>query len=148
MKKLLPFVIICLLGFYACKKSDSDNKSTDANTLAIKIIGKWTSVKYVSIKTVNGADSVTNVDSVSDPNDYTEFYKDGTGYSPSNSLGYENFTYKIIGDSLYRSVASYTATDKIKTLTSNSLVLRYTERSTVDANFKPVVYSTEVYYSK
>lgn len=120
MKKLLPLVLICLIGFYACKK-DSDSSKT--------IVGKWTIAKAVYIKIVNGADSVVQVDADIDHSQYIQFNKDGTGVSPSDGNNV-NFRYTLSGNNL-----SITAGDSlsvaftVKTLTSKSLVLRQSEEA-------------------
>ena len=136
MKKLLFLAVICLLGFYGCKKDSDDNSK--------KIIGKWTHVKAVLIKNVNGVDSVDQVDDHLDPDEYLLFNKNGTAVSHSNGED-ENANYTLSGNTLSITTAdSLSITLKIKTLTSKSLVLRQQE----DFGQNGATYYSEDYYSK
>lgn len=119
MKNLLLLAFICLLGFYACKK-DSDNNSK-------KIIGKWTRTKGIRLKSLNGVDSLIEAKDGFGADDYIQFNANGTGYSAFGipGVGYANFTYKIVEDSLLTAPIGLNDIGfKIKTLTSKNLVLR------------------------
>lgn len=131
MKKLLLVAAVCLLGFYACKK-DSDSNSK-------KIIGKWTIEKAVLIKSVNGADSVVQIDADIDHTEYIQFNADGTGVSPDAGNN-GTFKYTLSGNNLAVTTDdSLSVAFVVKTLTSKSLVLRQHE----DGNYYSDTYFTK-----
>lgn len=119
MKKLLLLAVICLVGLYACKKSDN-NPPTNST----KIVGKWGLIKLTAIETKNGVDSTADSDEVDSL--YLQFNANGTGVISEGGSN-QACTYTLSGNSL-----SLTPTDNpsssvnfnIRTLTSTDLVLR------------------------
>ena len=143
MKKLLFLVFICLLGFYACKKSDLDKTSikSDSDSNATKIIGKWIHIRNVLLKNTNGVEAIVWDVNVEDPNAYLQINKNGTG----NGTGYGKFTYKLSEDSLILITDSIRSVGyKIKTLTVNSLILHRQEGAEIEGT----TYYTDTYLTK
>jgi len=139
MKRLLLLALICLMGFYACKKDADGSK---------KIIGKWIRTKSLRLKNINGIDSLVEEKNGLGANDYTQFNTDGTGHTTFGipEVNDVNFTYQIEKDALFiRIIGGDNAPFKIKTLTSNSLVLRIQLETT---QIPGIVYYREDYYTK
>ena len=135
MKKPLFLAFICLLGFYSCKK-DADDKSK-------KIIGKWTPVKSVLLKSTNGTDSEYHTENRLG---YTQFNKDGTVFSDFGFIiDNESFTYTLKKDSLWMAIGSDYFGFTIKVLANNSLVLR---RAPLPNDDLYEAYFNEVCYTK
>lgn len=95
-------------GLYSCKKDSGNSTPT--------VIGKWTHVKSFLIKSFNGVDSLSEMSI--NQGDYIQFNTDGSAVYKNNreqAMG----RYILSGNVIY--LNDYTF--KIKTLTSNSLVL-------------------------
>lgn len=120
MKKLLFLLSICLIGFYACKKSDNNAPNSK------KIIGKWANTKLNIVETKNGVDSIA--DHGSTDSLYLQFNANLTGTVLEKGDN-EPFTYTLSGNTLTLTETNNPSSAinfNIKTLTSTDLVLRIT----------------------
>lgn len=138
MKKLLLLAFICSIAFFACKKTSDSSKD---------ITGKWVHTKGVRVETKNGIDSIQSIKNITNPDDYIFFNKNGTFAAAGTSSG-EVDKYTLSGNTLTLSFSSDSSHAvlilKVKTLTSNNLVLRQEAAQNVDG----VTFSEDNYYSK
>jgi len=135
---LIGFFTVCL---YSCKKE------TPAPGNGALIVGKWYSVKLVSVLYQNNKEISTFTQTNFTNDDFIEYYNDGSGYySKSTNQGpsLSEFTYTISGSTLtqFTGVENSGIPETIKSVTSTGLSVHVVQ-SVSDPN-DPTVTDTEI----
>lgn len=136
---LISVFVVCL---YSCKKETQPPPS--AGTL---LIGKWYSVKQVSVLYQNNKEISTFNKTSFTNDDFIEYYNDGSGYySKSTNQGpsLSEFTYTIKGSTItqYTSAENSGIPETIESITSTGLAVHVVQL-VADPN-DPTVTDTEV----
>lgn len=115
MKKFFYFAFAALLCCTMTACGDDDGGVGNPSD----IIGEWSIVKEVYVE-----DGETDIDDEYAYGEYVwGFNEDGTGYIKEDGYVYENFTYRVSGNTLFMSEYGYEGSAVIKQLTASSLVL-------------------------
>jgi hypothetical protein len=116
-KNLIVIIAIILATSVSCKK--------DANSM-VSIVGKWFITKQASELLYNGVLVSTFTKTSFTPNDFTQYFSDGTGYFSQNtatSPSLIEFTYTLKGDALnlYTSTDNTATPETVVSLTTGNL---------------------------
>jgi hypothetical protein len=139
--KYLLLIGVFLVSLYSCKK---EKPTPGTGTL---ILGKWYTVKQVSVLYQNNKEISTFNKTSFTNNDFVEYYNDGSGYyskTTNNGPSLSEFTYTLTGSTLtqYTSSENSGIPETIESITSTGLAVHVVQL-VADPN-DPTVTDTEV----